>query len=154
MDTKPPFKSNSGLSGRSKEISLDALKSEIWFESTRSGGAGGQHVNRTESAVILRWRPADSRFFNDLEKSRLLDKLRNRITTEGEFFLRCEKFRDQASNKEEALQLFRDLLKQALFVPKSRKKTRPTRSSVRERLEKKRNHSAIKKLRSGKFDDA
>ena len=137
-----------------RRASNEALKSEIWFESTRSGGAGGQHVNRTESAVILRWRIWDSRLFSEMEKKRIAEKLKNRINVDGDFFLRCEKFRDQASNKEEALKIFRELLDQALVIPKARKKTKPSRSSVVKRLDKKKSHSLIKKLRSGKFDDA
>ncbi len=136
-----------------REMISEALKSEIWFESTRSGGAGGQHVNRTESAVILRWRLWDSRLFSEGEKNRLYEKLKNRVNFEGDFFLRCEKFRDQGTNKEEAFRLFKSLLAQALFVPQVRKKTKPSRSSVMKRLDTKRSHSRIKKLRSGKFDD-
>lgn len=131
-----------------------ALKSEVWYETTRSGGAGGQHVNRTESAVILRWLPAFSELFTPLEKQRILANLAAKINLEGELYVRSEKFRDQLSNKEEAFEILKELLTKALFVQKPRKKTRPTKSSVRQRLNEKKHHSQTKQLRSKKFDDA
>ncbi len=127
------------------------LAREVSYEATRSGGAGGQHVNRTESAVILRWALWTTACFTALEKERLYEKLVTRINSLGQLHLRCEKYRDQLSNKEEVFMLFIDLLERALHIPLPRKKTKPTRSSVRKRLESKKQQSKIKKLRSEKF---
>ncbi|MBK9323372.1 MAG: aminoacyl-tRNA hydrolase [Bdellovibrionaceae bacterium] len=127
------------------------LLPEIQFEFTRSRGAGGQHVNRTESAVILRWNLLETKAFIGVEKQRLLTNLATQLTKEGDLLIRSESFRDQDSNRKEALRRFEEILKKALFVPKKRIKTKPTKSSQRKRLDSKKTHSNKKRERSEKW---
>lgn len=127
------------------------LLQEISFEFTRSRGAGGQHVNRTESAVILRWSLLETRAFSENEKARLLTKLENQINNAGEILIRAETFRDQDSNRKEAIRRFEELIAKALFVPKKRIKTKPTKSSQRKRLDSKKKDSNKKRMRSEKW---
>jgi ribosome-associated protein len=133
------------------ELHYPQIKGELSFESTRSRGPGGQHVNRTESAVILRWNLSETKGFTDLQKGRMLEKIGNQLTKEGEVLIRAETFRDQESNKKEAVRRLNELIEKALFVPKKRIKTKPTKSSQRKRLDNKKSHSMTKKLRSEKW---
>jgi ribosome-associated protein len=134
-----------------EDLKYPQLLTELDFEFTRSRGPGGQHVNRTESAVILRWNAEQTRGFNDTQKQRLLQNLANQLTKEGELLIRAETFRDQDSNKKEALRRLEEALTKALHVPKKRIKTKPTRSSQRKRLDSKKRDSQTKKLRSEKW---
>lgn len=127
------------------------LLQEITFEFTRSRGAGGQHVNRTESAVILRWNLIETKAYTGLIKDRLINKLSNQLTKEGELLIRAETHRDQDSNRKEAIRRFEEILEKALFVPKKRIKTKPTKSSQRKRLDSKKKDSQKKRLRSEKW---
>jgi ribosome-associated protein len=127
------------------------LLQEISFEFTRSRGAGGQHVNRTESAVILRWNLIETQAYLGNEKERLISKLGSQLTKEGELLIRAENFRDQDSNRKEALRRFEEVIAKALFVPKKRIKTKPTKSSQRKRLDTKKAHSQKKRMRSEKW---
>lgn len=134
-----------------EDLRYPQIAGELSFEFTRSRGPGGQHVNRTESAVILRWNVRDTKGFSDIQKQRLLANLENQLTKEGEVLIRAETHRDQESNKKEALRRLNDLVAKALFVPKKRIKTKPTKSSQRRRLDEKKSHSKTKKLRSEKW---
>jgi len=123
---------------------------EFQFEFARSGGPGGQHVNRTNSAAILRWNLVESSSFSDLQKALLLDKLYKKLNQSGELIIRSEEFRDQDRNKKRCLEKLDDLLTQAFYVPKKRKPTKPTRASREKRLTQKKRHSEVKKSRSKK----
>ena len=127
------------------------LLQELHFEFTRSRGAGGQHVNRTESAVILRWNLIETKAYFGIEKERLINKLSSQLTNEGELLVRAENFRDQDSNRKEAIRRFEEIIAKALFVPKKRIKTKPTKSSQRKRLDTKKAHSQKKRMRSEKW---
>lgn len=121
--------------------------SEFQFEMSRSRGPGGQHVNRTNSAVTLRWNIAESSYLQPEIKQRLLTKLQSKLTVLGEILIRSEGSRDQESNKKECLEKLNELVKNALIVPKKRIKTKPTRSSQRKRLETKTKRGEIKHAR-------
>lgn len=127
------------------------LLQEISFEFTRSRGPGGQHVNRTESAVILRWNLWQTKAFQGRELERLNEKLSSQLTKEGDLMVRAENFRDQDSNRQEALRRLEEILEKALFVPKKRIKTKPTRGSQRRRLDSKKVHSDKKRGRTQKW---
>lgn len=133
------------------DLKYPQLKGEIGFEFTRSRGPGGQHVNRTESAVILRWNLELTKGFSETQKARMIENIGNQLTKEGELLIRSEMFRDQDSNKKEAIRRLNEILTKALFIPKKRIKTKPTRSSQRKRLDAKTIHSKTKKLRSEKW---
>lgn len=132
-------------------MNVDILRSEVYYSAQRSQGAGGQHVNRTNSAVTLRWLYSHSRALNDWEKSRVTERLGSRINEIGELFIRAETSRNQLSNKEEAFEKLLSLLKEAFHREKKRVPTKPTRSSQRRRLDSKTKHSDKKNQRGKKW---
>ncbi len=123
------------------------ISTEVHQEFMRSRGVGGQHVNKTESAVVLRWSVPDSRLFTDEQKQRLKEKLASRLTTQFELLVRSEVFRDRDRNIKDAFAKLIKTIEIALHVPKARKKTKPTRSSQKKRLETKKSAGEQKKLR-------
>jgi ribosome-associated protein len=123
------------------------LLHEIEFEVTRSGGPGGQNVNRTNSAVILRWNVLESQSFTFDQRQRLLTFLAPRLTRAGELLIRSEESRDKEMNRKRCFEKLESILAEALFVPKKRKKTRPTRGSKERRHESKKQRSNIKSSR-------
>lgn len=120
---------------------------EMEFTYARSRGPGGQNVNRTNSAAILRWNLWASQSLSDELKERLAQKLHGKLTTEGDLIIRSEVHRDQDQNRSECIKRLHETLRKALFVPKKRVATKPTRSSQRKRLESKKKDSEIKALR-------
>lgn len=128
------------------------IQSEVYFIVQRSQGAGGQHVNRTNSAVTLKWHYLESAGLNEEEKNIITHKLKNRINDENELYLRSEVHRDQHMNRKESLEKLESLLLAALHKPKKRIPSRPTRSSVKKRVDSKTKHGAKKKDRSARWD--
>ena len=117
---------------------------EFVFTATRSSGPGGQNVNKVSTRVELRFDIGASSLLNDEEKTILFEKLANKINAEGELILVCQTERSQLQNKEKVIEKFNLLILRALTPRKKRKATRPTRSSVEERLEIKRQQSEKK----------
>lgn len=132
-------------------MNLARLRGEIWFLAQRSQGAGGQHVNRTNSSVTLHWAYQHSSAVSDWEKARIAEKMASRINEVGEVQIRAESERDQLRNKELAFQRLVELLKECFYVPKKRIATKPSRSSQRKRLDKKTKHAEKKRGRSTKW---
>lgn len=124
---------------------------EVVFSVTRSSGAGGQHVNKTNSAVQLRFSVTESASLNDQQKERLHKKLSHRLTQSGEILIRVEDERDQKRNKEKAYKLLNEMVLEGLKEPKKRIATKPKKSSIKKRLETKKIRSQVKKNRSEKF---
>ncbi len=120
---------------------------EISFRATRSGGPGGQHVNRRATRVEASWNVRLSTALTDEERERILKKLASRIDNDGVLRVVADDERSQYRNKELAKQRLRDLVARALRVPKRRKKTRPPKSAVEKRLESKSRRGQVKKLR-------
>jgi ribosome-associated protein len=130
----------------------DLLK-EITFRTSRSGGKGGQNVNKVSSKVELNINLKSSLLFTEEEKELLVQKLANRINSEGVLQVITEEERSQLHNKEKSIDKLIILLKKALFKPKPRKPSKPKRSAIEKRLKSKQ-LTALKKLsRRGNFND-
>ncbi len=125
---------------------------EIEITATRSRGPGGQNVNKTNSAIQLRWNLRNSQFFPLHIYDRLLFKLASKLTVDGEIIIRSENFRDQDQNKKDAYFKLNEMILAALYIPKKRVKTKPTRGSKERRLKQKKGRSDIKKSRSSRYD--
>jgi len=119
---------------------------EIEFSAIRAQGAGGQHVNKTSSAVQLRFDVRRSCLPAEV-KQQILGIADQRISAQGVIVIKAQTHRSQEKNRQEALDRLEALLKQALLRKKPRKVTRPTRSSVKKRLESKQQRGKLKNLR-------
>lgn len=126
---------------------------EFDFSATRSRGPGGQNVNKTNSAVMLRWSVLATQAFDFEQIQILMQKLSNQLTVEGELLIRSETHRDQDQNKKACLEKLDLILAKAFFVAKKRKATRPTRSSQAKRVNQKKQRSEIKKNRRSVTDN-
>jgi len=120
------------------------FQDEFVFQASRSGGPGGQNVNKVSSKVELRFNIANSVLLSDDEKSVILAKLANKINKLGELVLVAQTDRSQLKNREKVTEKFYLLIDRALTPRKKRLKTNPTRASVERRLESKRVQSTIK----------
>jgi len=128
------------------------VQSEVVLTAVRSGGPGGQHVNKTSSAAQLRWDYGSSFTLNDEQKQLVSQKLSSYINKKGELLLRSETFRDLESNKKEVLKKLMQLLARAFKREKPRVATKPTYGSKQRRHSEKKIRSEVKKGRSGKWD--
>lgn len=120
---------------------------ELWFSTSRSSGAGGQHVNRTESRVTVHWHLSASSALTPLQKDRLLRRLSHRLDKDGVLQLHAEDHRSQLRNKEAVLERLRALIIDALKPRKPRIATRPTRGSIERRIRAKKEVGEKKSLR-------
>jgi len=122
---------------------------ELDMRFARAGGPGGQNVNKVETKVDLRFRPATSRAFTEDQRARVLSRIGGRLTSEGELIVVSTTYRDRARNIEDARERLATELRDALKVVKSRRATKPTRGSNRRRLDAKRRRGETKKGRRG-----
>jgi len=127
--------------------SLWVPRAELAYRATRSGGPGGQHVNTSSTRVELAWDVDASPSLSDEQRARIREKLANRISGEGTLLLAASEHRSQHQNKEAVTERFVELVRQALVVPKKRKKTRPSAAAREERLRAKKHRSEVKKRR-------
>ena len=128
-------------------MDFDKILDEVEFSTALSGGSGGQHVNKTETKVNLKWLVDEGNILNAEQKQRIKRRLQNKINKEGALRLSCADSRSQHQNKKNLIQKFKELLKQALAKPKKRKSTQPTKKSKLKRLKNKAKHAEKKSLR-------
>ena len=119
------------------KINRENFEPELLFSASRSSGPGGQHVNKVNTKIELRFHIPSSVLLSEEEKEILLQKLKNKINKDGELIIVSQENRSQLKNKEAAIEKFLDMLKKALTPTKKRKPSRPTRASLEKRLDKK-----------------
>ncbi len=124
---------------------------EVSFKATLSGGSGGQNVNKVSTKMELYWTPEDSMVLEQEKKDKVLERLASKLSGAGELRLVCDEERSQLQNKEKLITKFYRLLASCFEVQKPRRASKPTRSSVANRLGEKKMKKEIKKGR-GKID--
>jgi len=133
-----------------RSIAIDS--DEIDESFTRAGGPGGQGVNTTDSAVLLRFDVRNSPNLPEAVKARLEAIAGSRLTREGVLILRSEGARSQLLNRQEVRDRLFDLIREATFVPKKRRPTKPSKAAQARRMEGKAKRSTVKSLRGKNFD--
>lgn len=126
------------------QIAQRRFEKEFVFRTSRSSGPGGQHVNKVNSKVELRFNISQSQILSNKEKHILHIKLKTKLTTEGDIMIIAQESRSQLQNKTIAVKRFYTILSTALTPVKRRKPTRPSRSSIERRLEKKKQKASKK----------
>ncbi|MGD0654549.1 MAG: alternative ribosome rescue aminoacyl-tRNA hydrolase ArfB [Thermoguttaceae bacterium] len=126
---------------------------EFTFTFVRSSGPGGQNVNKLSTKAVLRWPMRTSKSLPDAVRSRFLAKFGNKLTTDGDLLITSQRFRDAGRNTADCLQKLRRMLISVAEPPKQRRPTKPTKTSVRRRLDQKRRQSG-RKLQRRMSDDA
>ena len=138
----------------SEELKNRGIENEFTYSTSRSGGPGGQNVNKVSTKVELRFNLLLSTGFSEQEKEILFKKLKNRINKQSEIILVSQSERTQLKNKLVVTEKFYDLISKALTTQKKRTSTRPTLSSKIRRLEGKRIRGIIKKMRKDSGESA
>ncbi len=136
--------------GLSIKNGITVPEDELIISASRSGGAGGQHVNKTSSRITVQWNVRTTRALTEEQKQRVLEKLGSELSTEGAVTVHHSSSRSQFQNKKAALATLAEKIRRALHVPKKRLKTGISQAAKEKRLQSKRLHSAIKKMRRKK----
>ncbi len=123
------------------------LYPELQICAVRSSGPGGQHVNKVNTKIELRFDITGSAVLTPKEKEMLMNRIKTRISEAGILIITSQQSRSQLTNKEAAIKQFDELLKKALKPRKKRKSTKPTKQSVEKRKTAKRSRSAVKQQR-------
>lgn len=131
----------------------DDLQNEVSYKTSRSGGKGGQNVNKVSSKVELLFNFDQSALFTEEEKKLLWSRLQSRLNKDSNLQVVCEEERSQLLNKEKALEKLVQILVKALHQPKIRKAVKPTKAMIAARLAKKKIQSAKKENRKKDFGD-
>jgi ribosome-associated protein len=130
------------------DSTLSVPRSELNYRATRSGGPGGQHVNTSATRIELTWDIGASPVLTTEQRERILTRLGRRIDARGVLRLVSAERRSQLQNREAVTDRFATIIAQALRVPKTRRKTKPPRSSRESRLRQKKQRGERKKMRS------
>jgi len=129
------------------------LQKEVTYKTSRSGGKGGQNVNKVSTKVELLFKIEQSLLFTDDEKQLLLQRLQSRLNKDGYLQVVSQEERSQFMNKERAIEKLHLILTRALHIRKARKATKPGKAMIAARLEKKKMQSDKKASRKRNFDD-
>lgn len=122
---------------------------ELSFTFSRSSGPGGQNVNKVNTKATLRWNVAASPSLNEGVRERFLKKYHRRITSDGDFVLHSQRFRDQGRNVADSLEKLRALIHEVARPPVVRKRKKPSRSAARKRVDGKRRQTQKMQGRRG-----
>jgi ribosome-associated protein len=132
---------------------IEINENEITFSFIRSSGPGGQNVNKVATAAQLRFDVKNSPSLPEAVKKRLIRLGGSRITDDGVLTITAQRFRTQERNRVDGLERLTALIRKAATPPKPRRKTRPPKRSIENRIQNKKNRSKIKKLRQTHSDD-
>ena len=141
----PELRINSALS-----IPLDEFRASF----IRASGPGGQHVNKSSTAVQVRFDARNSPSLTDDVRQRLVQLAGNRMTSGGELIVTAQRFRSRERNRQDALERIATLVRRATIQPKKRRRTRPSASARKRRLDDKKKRGNLKKLRGRPSDDS
>ena len=128
-------------------MNKEILIKELSFKAIRSSGAGGQHVNKVSSKVVLSFDLVSSEGLDDKEKTLLYKSLANRLTKDKVLILASHESKSQLQNKTIVIERFLEIIKKGLFVPKRRIATKPSKASIRRVKEGKKRRSDLKNSR-------
>jgi ribosome-associated protein len=128
-------------------------REELEVRASRSGGAGGQHVNKSSTRIELLWNVARSRALDEPTREHLLRRLASRLDGEGTLRLVASDMRSQLQNRRRAEERLVETVRKALVVPKPRKATKPSRAAKQARLDEKRRNAERKRNRRTGLDD-
>ncbi|EQC47476.1 alternative ribosome rescue aminoacyl-tRNA hydrolase ArfB [Bacteriovorax sp. Seq25_V] len=123
---------------------------EFTFSFSRSSGAGGQNVNKVNTKATLSWNMQNSDSCSEAVKKRFTDKYK-RFIAGGLVVISSQKYRSQSRNVDDCIEKLHDYINEVRLPPKARRETKPTKTSVKKRLDSKSIRSKIKKLRNEKF---
>lgn len=126
--------------------------SELVIRASKAGGPGGQHVNKSDTRITIRWNLYASTALNEEQKTIVANNLASKLTTEGDLVIHNRATRSQQQNKKNALDIFAETVRAALKIPKKRKKTKLSREKKEARLQEKKKRSKIKETRKKKID--
>jgi ribosome-associated protein len=118
-------------------LNKERIIQELQFKAVRSGGAGGQHVNKVSTKIELFFDVLNSSSLTLLEKDKIYLKLKNKLNKENVLQVQCDESRSQHKNKALAIKRFLLLIENALKEPKKRRQTKPSKSSIEKRLQSK-----------------
>ena len=131
----------------------DGLENELTYTTAKSGGKGGQHVNKVSTKVWVRFDLAGTALFDTEQKERIAVRLAKRINKDGIISLSADAERSQLLNKKRVTEKLLKLLEKALEKPKKRKKRKVPKAVIENRLKNKKRKGEIKRQRSRKFDE-
>lgn len=135
------------------DVSMISIpQDELEFTYARSGGKGGQNVNKVSSKAVLRWNPGTSRAMPEPVRARFFARYASKLTTEGELIITSDAHRDQGRNVSDCILKLKEMIAAVWRAPKLRRATKPTFGSKQRRLKSKKEHSEKKKNRSGRWE--
>lgn len=128
-------------------MNKETLIKELKYKAIRSSGAGGQHVNKVSSKVVLSFDVSNSKGLSTREKIRLYKNLASRLTKEKILILSCEESKSQTQNKARVIERFLEVITAGLYVPKRRIASKPSKASIKRVKEGKRRRGELKNSR-------